>query len=190
MKEKIQQLKKEHIIEIASRHFTENGYEETKMNIVAKEAGVSIGTIYDFFDNKEGVFKASIFSIIDESIDTFIKLIEDVEDPKEKLIIDVQHKFNMMVQYEDTATEILQATPWFFSKLMMTDPFRRLEEVLGEIFKELNEKQPLRNTNYIQVARCFIYYTEAYTTGSMLDKTAMTANPKDVVEEFLQGMIQ
>ena len=48
------------ILTAALRLFSDKGFALTKLNDVAKEAGVSKGTLYLYFDGKEALFKAVI----------------------------------------------------------------------------------------------------------------------------------
>ena len=46
------------ILDGAQRAFLANGYEGTSMSLIAREAGVSKGTLYVYFSNKEALFAA------------------------------------------------------------------------------------------------------------------------------------
>ena len=48
------------IVAAALRVFVERGYEATKLEDVARRAGVTKGTIYLYFDSKEALFKAMV----------------------------------------------------------------------------------------------------------------------------------
>ncbi|MDJ0662415.1 MAG: TetR/AcrR family transcriptional regulator [Crocosphaera sp.] len=52
--------KAEQILQGAMPEFLEHGYAATRMDQVAKTAGVSKQTLYSYFDDKEGLFKALI----------------------------------------------------------------------------------------------------------------------------------
>lgn len=52
--------KRDQIIEGAKRAFMKFGFDATSMNDVTREAGVSKGTIYVYFDSKEDLFSALI----------------------------------------------------------------------------------------------------------------------------------
>ncbi|MDQ0321912.1 AcrR family transcriptional regulator [Pararhizobium capsulatum DSM 1112] len=52
--------KREQIIEGAKRVFMQGGFDAVSMNDITKEAGVSKGTIYVYFENKEDLFAAMI----------------------------------------------------------------------------------------------------------------------------------
>lgn len=50
----------EEIIRAALEVFAQKGFSATRMEDIARQAGVSGGTIYRYFDNKEDVFKAAV----------------------------------------------------------------------------------------------------------------------------------
>ena len=53
-------IKREQILDGAHRVFMRLGFDATSMNDVTREAGVSKGTLYVYFDNKEELFSAII----------------------------------------------------------------------------------------------------------------------------------
>lgn len=59
--------------------FAEKGYAATKVEEVAKRAGVSKGLLYLYFKTKEDLFKAVIRSFISPRLDALISNIEDTE---------------------------------------------------------------------------------------------------------------
>jgi len=59
--------------------FAENGYAATRVDEVAKRAGVSKGLLYLYFKTKEELFKAVIRSFISPRIDALISKIEKTE---------------------------------------------------------------------------------------------------------------
>lgn len=52
--------KRHQILDGARRVFRANGYDGASMETIAREAGVSKGTLYVYFDSKEALFKALI----------------------------------------------------------------------------------------------------------------------------------
>ena len=53
-------VKRQQIIEGARRVFIDMGFDAASMNDITRAAGVSKGTIYVYFDNKEELFEALI----------------------------------------------------------------------------------------------------------------------------------
>lgn len=48
--------KRDEILKAAREMFYTNGYKNTKIPDIAKAAGIGVGTFYNYFDSKEGIF--------------------------------------------------------------------------------------------------------------------------------------
>ena len=64
------------ITDAAFAAFAENGYAATRIEEVAKRAGVSKGLMYLYFKTKEELFKAVIRSVVMRRIDALIEVVE------------------------------------------------------------------------------------------------------------------
>lgn len=58
--------KKTNMIEAALRLFEEQGYHQTKVSDIVREAGVAQGTFYLYFQNKEDMFRSIAAACLDE----------------------------------------------------------------------------------------------------------------------------
>jgi AcrR family transcriptional regulator len=67
------------ITEAAFAAFAEKGYAATRVDEVAKRAGVSKGLLYLYFKTKDDLFKAVIRSFLSPRIDALIRNIEETE---------------------------------------------------------------------------------------------------------------
>jgi len=190
MKEKIQQLKKDHILAIATKYFTVEGYSETKMSIVAKEAGVSIGTIYDFFENKDGVFEACLINEIQKHVEILQELLTKIDDPKEKLIKTVEFKFASISKHQNTFEDLMKATPWFFSKIAIADTYEDFTKILAEVFREIHNKTPFKRDNMTLLARNFQFFADSFLIDKLKNNQPLTVAPEELVEEFLYGVVK
>ncbi len=66
----------EEITAAALEAFAKNGYAATRVDEVAKRAGVSKGLLYLYFKTKEELFKSVVRSFVMPKIDTLIEIIE------------------------------------------------------------------------------------------------------------------
>ena len=73
-------VKRSQIIEGARRVFIDKGFEAASMNDITREAGVSKGTIYVYFANKEELFEA----LIEEERGTIFKNMYDMLDTRRR----------------------------------------------------------------------------------------------------------
>ncbi len=69
----------EEITQAALAAFAENGYAATRVDEVAKRAGVSKGLLYLYFKTKEELFKAVIRSFVVPRIDALTSMIDSSE---------------------------------------------------------------------------------------------------------------
>ncbi|MBF9000870.1 TetR/AcrR family transcriptional regulator [Vibrio nitrifigilis] len=60
--------KRQEILDIAKRSFTQQGFEQTSMSYIAKELGGSKATLYNYFSSKEEIFSAVMESSATEQI--------------------------------------------------------------------------------------------------------------------------
>jgi AcrR family transcriptional regulator len=67
------------ITDAAFAAFAENGYAATRIEEVAKRAGVSKGLMYLYFKTKEELFKAVIRNVVMRRIDALIEVLESTE---------------------------------------------------------------------------------------------------------------
>ena len=70
----IPQEKRNKILEVATREFAACGFENANINTIAKKAGVSVGSLYKYFDTKSDLF----LTTVSFGIDTLEQLLEQV----------------------------------------------------------------------------------------------------------------
>jgi TetR/AcrR family fatty acid metabolism transcriptional regulator len=77
--------KRETILRAATRVFARNGYFNSKVADIARQADVADGTVYLYFKSKEEILHSIFDQNMAEAIASGSVLIEKVRDPKEKL---------------------------------------------------------------------------------------------------------
>ncbi len=143
--------KKRKIIEAAIKIFARNGYFNSRVSEIAKEAGVADGTIYIYFSSKEELLSA----IFDEALQVFVKesknKLAELEDPIEKLksivFLHLKHlgsnrDLAMVFQIEFRHNIVFMER---LTKTRLADYFKIIEGVIIEgqeqgLFKELNPR--------------------------------------------------
>jgi TetR/AcrR family transcriptional regulator len=76
---------RQEILTAALSLFSEKGYHSVSMHEIAKKAEFAIGTLYNFFENKEDLYKALVLEQSDMFERALTKGIEDPGDEVEKL---------------------------------------------------------------------------------------------------------
>jgi TetR/AcrR family transcriptional regulator len=62
------------VLDCAKRAFARRGYSGANVNVVAREAGISVGSLYQYFQTKENLF----LTLIEESHATLTSVIDDI----------------------------------------------------------------------------------------------------------------
>lgn len=101
--------KKEEIIQAAVSFFAEKGYFSTSMQEIAKDCGVSKGTLYNLFDSKEDLL-IQVFDYSHEKMLENIKVVdfESSLSPKEKLIKKIVLQFDIVIENKNFITMLLR----------------------------------------------------------------------------------
>ena len=100
------------ILDAALKVFAVKGFASTKLNEVAKEAGVSKGTVYLYFESKEALFKAVVTEFVLPQIANAEKQAENYTGS----ITDLMHLLSELWQKQVLDTELSG-----ISKMMMAE---------------------------------------------------------------------
>jgi len=137
---KMQDLKRELLLQEASKMFEELGYEQMKVANMAKIAHVSVGTIYAIFTSKEGLYLA----YIEHQIQAFVNELEEktklLNNPHEKIRVFIKLKFSYYTQKKKAIEKSATNNPLFFNTLAQehTEAFEKIYLFLQNCFIELN----------------------------------------------------
>ena len=64
----IREERRSHILKVALNIFGDEGYHASSINRIAKEANISKGLIYTYFESKEDLLKTLIFDLTDLTV--------------------------------------------------------------------------------------------------------------------------
>jgi TetR/AcrR family transcriptional regulator len=73
--ENISEERRDNIIQVAMKEFASNGYTATNINIIASKAGISIGSMYNYFESKEALF----LSIVQHGVNDLEAALKEVQ---------------------------------------------------------------------------------------------------------------
>jgi len=138
MKKRSLDDKRAKLLDAASRMLERDGFQQFKVAELAREASVSISTIYTFFGSKEGIYLAYIGARADElfaALDGFRS-----EDPLERLKHYVAIVSDMAEQGRFVLEEGVRDNPLFFNTTTneFPDRARQLYGFLAARFREIN----------------------------------------------------
>jgi len=141
-KEKLIAKRKNQIIKAAVKEFSNRGFHETEMEDIAKTAGVSKGTLYNYFDSKNDLFLSTIDWGLSGLIGKVYESLQEINDPVLKLerALEVylnylrknKSLFKILYRYKDVFREDMRTK---FGK-RHTAHFFLLEDILNEGIKK------------------------------------------------------
>lgn len=81
--DKLPPEKRARIMNAAVEEFANNGFENTSIQQIAKKSGISVGSVYKYFENKEALFT----SVVQQGLSSLEDLLVDLADSSEDIYI-------------------------------------------------------------------------------------------------------
>ncbi|MCL6424743.1 fatty acid metabolism transcriptional regulator FadR [Bacillus subtilis] len=177
------------IIDAAVEVIAENGYHQSQVSKIAKQAGVADGTIYLYFKNKEDI----LISLFKEKMGQFIeRMEEDIKEKataKEKLAFVISKHFSLLAGDHNlaivTQLELRQSNLELRQKI--NEILKGYLNILDGILTEGIQSGELKEGLDVRLARQMIFGTidETVTTWVMNDQKYDLAALSDSVLELL-----
>jgi TetR/AcrR family fatty acid metabolism transcriptional regulator len=126
------------IIEAATKVFAKNGFYQSKIAQIAKEAGVADGTIYIYFENKDDILISLFEEQMKAVLDNMTLQLTKIDDPAEKLEIFASTHLDLIEKNKDMA-EIIQVElrqSGKFMKEYKNERFLEYLDIIGDIISE------------------------------------------------------
>lgn len=117
-KEREREARRREILEAAEHVFVRKGYHAATVEEIAREAEFAIGTIYNFFRGKEGLYAHVVAKIAQDFMDAFESQVLSKEDPVEAIGALIELR---LTHFEDHRG--------FFRVFFETSPGSRLDPV-------------------------------------------------------------
>ena len=112
------------ILESALRLFAQKGYAHTTTRSIAAEAGLSVGLMYHYFENKESLLRA-VFDFVMARIDEGITAVLQ-NSPPDEVLANLLH----------TIFDLLASEPEFWALFYMLRTQPAIMAVLGDDFRQ------------------------------------------------------
>jgi len=139
--------KHKRILDAAISVFARNGFYNSKVAEIAKEAKVADGTIYLYFKNKDDILIKLFEDKMNEMIGALTTALEGVTDPIEKIRVYIRSHFAMVAANPDLmeviTVELRQSTK--FMKEYANEQFNRYLKILSDMIREGKDKGLIRD---------------------------------------------
>jgi AcrR family transcriptional regulator len=178
---------KKKILAAAIKVFSSSGYANANMRMIAKASGLSIGSIYLYFKNKEDLFLTLIKSRLDAILDLGKEILDKNDTPENTLRLFIsrhldftkKHKELLLIQgREHCLTFGIQMKRKFF-KIQR----KRIEEIIRRgvnagIFQKCNVKE---------IARIIHCTLRGFILSMLIDTNALFS-PEEFSNIILRGL--
>jgi AcrR family transcriptional regulator len=102
--DKIPKEKRDRILNVAIKEFADNGFENTSIQQIAKKAGISVGSIYKYFENKETMFSM----VVHEGMSSLEELLISLEDSSEDILVKAEKIIRALIKYSRKNPELIK----------------------------------------------------------------------------------
>jgi len=186
--------KREAILRAATHVFARNGYFNSKVADIAREAGVADGTVYLYFKSKEEILHSIFDRSMDEAIAEGRKQLESVVDPRERLRKIAHLHLERMGADRDLAVVFqveLRGTMKFMEEFSAARGFAEYLSLIRETFAEGQRAGLFRkNLNAKLVSKILFGALDEMATNWILSKRRYRLAPMadEVMDIFLSGV--
>ena len=196
--------RKEKFIQVGMEIFLEKGYENTSLTDIIKKSGGSLASVYKFFENKEGLFRA----IVERGFDDFRTQID------EKIDLSLSHKLeDFLIKFASIFFDIIcDKETTLISRVMMSEGAKNdgllgkefLDQILSKIDKiliDFFEREDIKKqlnpdiSPYVAAKAFAAVVREPYHYNAILLNEDITLNEKERKEHvktsiniFLHGI--
>lgn len=171
------------IVKAAALCVSENGFEGTSMRKIADRAGVGVGSIYEYFENKEMIYEA----MYQQTVKDVVSFVSEVTPEIVKLdtrsaIIQLLHRFKLFMQEENE----------LYLKLIQQSPGRDINvesEALQDVLSRLAMRYIMQNPEVSRI-KTIPAFSYILINGGMaaVVKHVADPNPPITFEELAETL--
>lgn len=176
-----QSEKEELIKQAAIRVFASEGFHKARMEAIAREAGVAVGTIYNYFTGKEDVLLSVFEAELEERLSFFEQLRGSGLTIPEQIAKILQEHFSLLQQKPELAHVLLQErfNPGEGFKDKLSNFHGRVVERIEALIKEGISQGLVRPCNPHIIAPALFAVVQSISAWEMV-------HPQSVVRELFQ----
>jgi len=182
------------IIEAATKVFAKNGFYQSKIAQIAKEAGVADGTIYIYFENKDDILISLFEEQMKAVLDNMSRQVAKIDNPAEKMEIFASTHLRLIEMNKDMA-EIIQVElrqSGKFMKEYKNERFLEYLDIIEDIISDGQERGLFRKDVIPGVAkRAFFGALDEVSRFWVLSSRKqhdITTVAKQISDFFLNGI--
>lgn len=96
--------KKNKILAVALNEFATKGYESANINTIAKRSGVSVGSLYKYFDSKSDLFLTTVYN----GINALETVLAEISGSKDDVMLKLEKLVRTAVEYSRKQSDLIR----------------------------------------------------------------------------------
>ena len=132
----ISEERQQKVLDVAISEFAANGYNASNINVIAKKAGISIGSMYSYFESKEALFLTAVdkgFHLLEMALKEVDVESGDLLAAFEKMLRAARH---YAINYPELNQIYLDATTQGLSELS-SKLSKQLESITAKLYSDV-----------------------------------------------------
>jgi len=180
--------KRQDIIQAAMALFMDKGFQNTKMEDIAIDAGVGKGTLYEYFENKQDIFDEACIEYVDVIIDN-IRYVSNMDDTfNNKLLILFNGKLKMESDFDDMSIDNILSSKNIISEETIKKIILKISEMYGlicDIIDQGKEEGVVKKSIKSEITACMIMGTMGEYLRLISHKKENEIKDDDVIFDLL-----
>ncbi len=194
-KERERRRHKQEILETALRLFSAKGFHAVSMQEIAEASEFAVGTLYNFFENKEELFNKLTDSCGERIISTILAILDEPGNEVERLTNFFKHLPTLMEEHAEFIKLYVSELGTRGAKLSKRQEKENLNAVLNSRLEQLIQvgisKGIFRHVNPVITAKAINSTVEtlAFEIAGQFDRATATDTFAKVEQLFLEGLL-
>jgi AcrR family transcriptional regulator len=191
LKSKTKQLRRDHILDEAIRVFDKDGYRGATVHSIAQAAGISDGTIYNVFDNKEDI----LLAVMERLLCASNPVPESATQVPTDITVEWLLRTLISCRWKDLSPEVLAMMRVVLSEALVNRNFanqyreRFLEPTLAlpePLFQNLVNSGAITNTDVPMALRTIVASFLGFALLKLLDDPVVKERSADIPTQLAE----
>ncbi len=190
------EVRRNQLTRAAYKVVSRKGYYNFTVRDIAKEAGLSTGLVHYYFKNKDDLL-VSVLRVMNENLSFYLsKALEQIHDPKEKLIIFMDEAFHLVEREKEYFHVLID----FWTQINHNERMRKANVKLyqsyraecSKIIKEGIEKKVFKDVDVEYTATMIVAFVQGLIIQYIIDPNAFDYSEynKKIKEQIIENLIR
>ncbi len=190
------EARRREILDAAFQAFAEKGYDKTSVDDIVRASGLSKGTLYWYFENKQAIFIALVTHVFDDFSTVFERIVAETQDlpPAERLRCIISNSSQMM----ETTPELIGLYIDFFMQAWQHNEvqktlgkiYNQYVEVISDILQRGIDAGAFHPVNVEAVARVIAGAVDGILFQQLVNLTVIDGLLHTLADMFLHGLVK